>query len=354
MQPAGRSARGRTATGWLGRAAHVVADAVQGLHVRVWLLVVLLVVAIGTAGYSLLFGWDASDALFMTVITLTTVGFEEVRKLTNFPERLWTMAMAVAGVGIIYGTIGIVAETIISEAASGRREVRRMREAVAALRGHFIVCGYGRVGSTVAREFEHTGEQLVIIDILPSSLERAAKAGHLVVEGDATDDATLQAAGVERARGLVTCIDSDANNVYVTLSARSMNAGLFIVARANTEGSEAKLFQAGANRVVSPYTNAGRRIAELAVRPHVADYIDAALSRGNLTFSLEDVEIVPGSPLVGQTVGSLRTAGAVTLAILQEGGAYEPNPPDARVLAAGERLIVSGSSEALASLAARL
>ncbi len=349
MQPVGRIARGN----WLGRALRVFSEAVSGHHLRAWFAVVLLCAAVGTAGYVVLFGWSVSDGLFMTVITMTTVGFQEVRNLDGFPERAWTMLLSVGGVAIIFGTIGIVAETIISEAASGRREVRRMREAVAALHGHYIVCGYGRVGSTVAREFEHTGEQLVIIDVLQGSLERATRAGHLVVEGDATDDATLRAAGVERARGLVACIDSDANNVYVVLSARSMNPGLFIVARANTEGSEAKLIQAGANRVVSPYTNAGRRIAELAVRPHVADYIDAALSHGNLTISLEDVEVRAGSSLVGVTVAALRADGVVTLAILRQDGDYEPNPPDARSLAVGERLIASGSPEALASVAAR-
>jgi len=337
----------------LERVLRVFFEAVRGHHVRVWFGVVLLFAAIGAFGYVVFFGWDVSDALFMTVITLTTVGFKEVRDLVTFPERLWTMILSVTGVAIIYGTIGIVAETIISEAASGRREVRRMRESVSALQGHFVVCGYGRVGATVAREFEHAGEPLVVIDILAASLERAAKAGLLVVEGDATDDATLRAAGVDRAKGLITCIDSDANNVYVTLSARAMNPGLFIVARANTEGAEAKLSHAGANRVVSPYTNAGRRIAELAVRPHVADYIDAALSHGNLTFSLEDIEIPAGSPLIGRTVGALRADGAVTLAILRHDGAYEPNPPETRVLAQDERVIASGSTEALARLEPR-
>lgn len=335
------------------RLVHAFEDALRGRHLRAWLAVVVTIAAVGTLGYVAFFGWSASDGLFMTMITLTTVGYKEVRELTTFPERLWTMVLAVAGVGIIYGTIGFVIEAVISEAASGRREARRMREAMAVLSGHFIVCGYGRVGSTVVREFAHTGERLVVIDILPASLERAAKAGHLVVEGDATDDATLRAAGVERARGLVTCIDSDANNVYVTLSARSLNPSLFIVARANTEGSEAKLLQAGANRVVSPYTNAGRRIAELAVRPHVADYIDAALSHGNLTFSLEDVEVTSGGALVGRTVASLREQGAVTLAILRRDGAYEANPPESRTLTEGEHVIASGSSEALAALEGR-
>ena len=337
----------------VSRASRTLADAVRGRHLRAWLALVVLVTAVGTLGYVAFFGWSASDALYMTVITLTTVGFKEVRDLTTFPERLWTMVMAVSAVAIIFGTIGIVAETIISEAASGQREAKRMREAVSELRDHIIVCGYGRVGSTVARELVHTGDRSVVIDILAASLERAAKAGHLVVEGDATDDATLRAAGVERARGLVTCIDSDANNVYVTLSARSMNPTLFIVARANFEGSDAKLLQAGANRVVSPYTNAGRRIAELAVRPHVADYIDAALSHGNLSFSLEEVVVDATGSLVGVTVGALRADGVATLAILRGDGAYEPNPAEARTLAVGERLIASGSTEVLTALRAR-
>jgi voltage-gated potassium channel len=330
------------------------AEIVRGRHVQAWVAAVVAVIVVGTLGYVLGFGWSVSDAAYMTVMTLTTVGFREVRELTGVPERLWTMALAISGVAIIFGSIGIVAETVLSEAASGRREARRMREAVEALRDHYIVCGYGRVGSTVARELVQSGQHLVVIDILASSLERAAADGHLVVEGDATDDATLRAAGLERARGLVTTIDSDANNVYVTLSARAMRASLFIVARANLQGSEAKLLQAGANRVVSPYTMAGRRIAELASRPRVVDYIDAALSHGNLSFSLEEIEVHEEGPLPGVSVGELRDEGVVTLAILQRDGAYEANPGLGRRLEAGESVIASGSTEALAELRARV
>lgn len=339
-------------TAW-DRVMLALADGIRGRHVRLWVLAVAAVSVVGTLGYVALFRWPIDDAAYMTVITLTTVGFREVHELSGFPERLWTMTLSVSGVAIIFGSIGIVAETILSEAASGRREARRMRDAVEALRDHYIVCGYGRVGSTVAQELVHAGQRLVVIDILPESLERAARDGHLVVQGDATDDGTLRAAGVARARGLVTTIDSDANNVYVTLSARAMSERLFIVARANAVGSEAKLLQAGANRVVSPYTMAGRRIAEFVSRPRVADFIDAALSHGNLSFSLEEVEVDAASPLLGVTVGALRADGVVTLAILQQDGAYEPNPPEGRALRGGESLIASGSTEALASLRAR-
>ncbi len=330
-----------------------LSQAIRGRHLLTWVLIVFAVSMIGTLGYAVLFRWPLGDALYMTVITLTTVGFHEVHPLTEFAERGWTMILAVAGVAIIFGSIGIVAETIISDTARGRREAKRMQDAVEALRDHYIVCGYGRVGSTVTRELEHTGERLVVIDIQAASLERASADGHLVVMGDATDDVTLMAAGIDRARGLVTTIDSDANNVYVTLSARAINPGLFIVARANASGSEAKLIQAGANRVVSPYTMAGRRIAELAIRPRVTDFIDAALSHGNLSFSMEDVEVPADSPLLGVTVGQLRADGVVTLAILQQDGAYEANPPESRAFREGESLVASGSTDALANLRAR-
>ncbi|MEI7745072.1 MAG: potassium channel family protein [Chloroflexota bacterium] len=337
----------------LARLTHAVGVILRGRRAQAWLVVVSAVTAIGTMGYMVLFDWSFSDAVYMTVITLTTVGFREVHEMVSFAERGWTMLLAISGVAIIFGSIGIVAETIISDAASGRQEAKRMREAVEGLRDHYIVCGYGRVGSTVAQELDHTGERLVVIDILAASLERAAEDGHLVVQGDATDDATLRRAGVDHARGLITAIDSDANNVYVTLSARALNPDLFIVGRANSAGSDAKLLQAGANRVVSPYTMAGRRIAELAVRPRVVDFIDAALSHGNLSFSLEEVEVDEASPLRGESVGALRESGVVTLAILQRDGAYEANPPEARTLHAGESLIASGSTQALAALRAR-
>jgi voltage-gated potassium channel len=332
------------------RAARNVVEIVQGRHVRIWLLVVLATAVIGSIGYVVLFGWSVRDAVFMTVITMTTVGFREVRELIDWPERIWTMLLAIGGVAIIYGTIGIVAEAVLAEASSGRREARRMAEQVAALNRHYILCGYGRVGSTVARELVHGGHPLVVIDIEAESLARAAADGHLVVQGDATSDATLRLAGIERARGLVTTIDTDANNVYVTLSARSLNPDLFIVARANAEGSEAKLEQAGANRIVSPYTMAGRRIAELAIRPHVADFIDAALSHGELSVSMEQVEVVAGGPLEGRTVGDLRDEAIFTLAIVPGNGRYEANPATDRVLRVGESLVVSGSTERLAEL----
>jgi voltage-gated potassium channel len=324
--------------------------AITATHVRIWLVVIVGCIVVGTGGYLILEpGLRPLDALYMTVITLTTVGFGEGQPVTD-AGRIWTMILSLVGVGLIFGTVGIVAEYLVVEATSGRREARRMIEAVGKLSGHYILCGYGRVGLTVARELVHSGLKVVVIDILPESLARARREGFLEVEGDATEEATLRAAGIERARGLITTIDSDAHNVYVILSARAINPGLFVVARANTEDSEARLMQAGASRVVSPYTMAGHRLAELAVRPRVVDFIDAALSHGELAFSMEEVEVVAGNELDGMTVGVLRDSGVFALAIVTGERSYEANPPADRTLKAGETLVVSGSVARLREL----
>jgi voltage-gated potassium channel len=327
-------------------------DALRGHHVRTWAAVVLAVAAIGSAGYVAM-GWSPADAVYMTGITLTTVGFREVRELDGV-GRAWTIALAISGVGIIFGSVGLVAEAVLSDVVSGRREAKRMADRVSALRDHFIVCGYGRVGSTVARELDHAGRPFVVVDVNPTSLEQAEADGYLVVDGDATHDEVLSRAGIEHARGLVTAIDSDALNVYVTLSARALSPDLFIVARASQAGADAKLTQAGANRVVSPYARAGRQIAELATRPRVADFIDIALSHGELAFSIEELEVVASGPLVGRTVESLRDEGIFALAIVRGDRDYVANPPPERVLEDGDGLIVSGTAATLRDLRARV
>lgn len=318
--------------------------------VAIWLAVVLSITLVGTLGYVVFFGWSVGDAVYMTVITLTTEGYREVRELDD-AGRAWTMLVAVAGVGIIFGTVGFVAETFVAEALSGRRQRRRMERTVEALKDHIIVCGFGRVGATVARELEHAGVSVVVIDTVAHSTDEAKAEGHLVVEGDATRDEVLLKAGVQRAKALITAVDSDATNVYVTLSARSLNPKLFIVARANEEGSEGKLRQAGAHRVVSPYTRAGRQIAELATRPRVADFIDFALSHGQLSFSIEEVEVAADGPLAGKTVGDLAAKGIHVMAIVQFGpGQFDTHAPMDRVLKPGEQLIVSGTADVLTEL----
>ena len=312
---------------------------------RTWVAIVAGAIAVGTAGYMALEGWSFLDALYMTVISVTTVGFKEVREL-DASGRIWTMIMSGTGVVLVFGTVGLVTEYLITEATSGRSRTRQMAKAVGALRDHYVLCGYGRVGSTVARELVHEGTPFAVIDVNPVSLERARADGHLVIEGDATDDTTLRAAGIERARCLISTIDSDAQNVYVILSARALNRNLLVVGRASTPSAEEKLALAGADRIVSPYTMAGRRLAELAIRPRVVDFLDAALSHGELSFSLEELHVTPGDSLDGATVAALRAHGLFVLAVLTDGGRYEANPHDDRRLVVGETIIGSGSAEA--------
>lgn len=328
-------------------------------HVVIWLAAVLGAIVVGTVGYVALLGWPVGDAWYMTMITLTTLGVREVYPLDSVGQ-VWTAALAVAGVAIIFGTVGIAAEFIVEEVTSGRREVRRMQERIDVLSGHFVLCGYGRVGATVAHELSEAGATVVVIDLVQASLERARSDGHLVVLGDATTDAVLRQAGVERAQGLVTAIDTDALNVYVILSARALNGRLVIVGRANTLEAEEKLVRAGADRVVSPYVMAGHRLAELAVRPAVVDYLDAALDHREAAFGLESVMVAAGRGLDGHPVGELRRDGVVVLAIAHDdgrpgphGARYESNPADDRRLVAGESVIASGDAEALARLRAR-
>ncbi len=324
-------------------------------HLAIWVAAVVVAIVVGTLGYVALLGWSPMDAFYMTIITLTTVGFREVGELGTV-GMLWTSILAIAAVAIIFGTVGIAAEFIVEEVTSGRREVRRMQEAIDALNGHFVLCGYGRVGATVARELVDASESVVVVDLIQESLERAREDGHLVVLGDATTDAILRQAGVERARGLVTAIDTDALNVYVILSARQLNPALTIIGRANTLEAEEKLLRAGADRIVSPYTRAGHRMAELAVRPGVVDYLDAALDHREAAFGLESVAVQAGRGLEGRSVGDVRAEGIVVLAIARADGAharYESNPSDDRALEAGESIIASGDAAALARLRAR-
>ena len=322
---------------------------VTGNHARAWLIAVVVAVAIFTFLFWAMEGWSFSDALFMTVTTLTTVGYGQIQPLDE-SGRIVAMAAAITGAVLIFGGVGIMAEVVLAEMGSERRERRKMQERIAKMTDHYIVCGFGRVGATVAGELKNSGRGVVVVDILPESIERARTAGYLVVEGDATTEDTLLAAGVDRAAGLVATIDEDVYNVYVVLSARTLNASLFIVGRANLPAAEARLKRAGADRVVSPYMMAGHRIAELAVRPAVSDYIDAALSRAHLSFSIEEYRVVAGGPLDGMTVGDLLARGIFTLAVVRGPGEYDAHPPSDRRLQAGEELILSAGRDTLRSL----
>ena len=247
----------------------------------------------GTAGYVALERWSWFDALYMTVTTITTVGGGEPSPL-DVAGKVWTIAVVAFGFGVLTYTVLALIAYVIEGHLGEEFNARRMRRRVAKMQDHFILCGFGRVGREIARDFTAEKIAFVVVDINPDSLQRAAAQGFTVMNGNAADVGTLQAAGIERARGLVTAVDDDADNIYVTLSARVLKPDLFIVARANAEDAERKIRLAGANRVISPYTIGGRRMASLAMRPTAVEFVDTVLSADNGQLLLEDLTIRPG------------------------------------------------------------
>jgi voltage-gated potassium channel len=295
-------------------------------------------------------GWTWFDALYMTVTTITTVGGGEARPL-DVGGKWVTIALVAVGFGALTYTV----LRLMAYMMEGRLETfvgeTRVRRRIAKMQGHYILCGYGRVGREIARVLTEEKIPLVIIDINEDSLDRAADEGYTVVHGDAAHSDTLRAANVERASGLIAAVDSDENNIYVTLSARVFNPRLFIVARANRENAEEKLRLAGANRIISPYTIGGRRMASLAMRPTAVEFVDTVLSASNAELLLEDFSITEASKSRGRTLSELIPAESsmIVLALKRQGSMTFRPPRDMR-LENGDEIVVAGSPQDMRSL----
>jgi voltage-gated potassium channel len=295
-------------------------------------------------------GWPFGDAIYMTMITISTVGFGEVHPLT-YAGRIFSIFLIVGGVsGALF-----VFSAIIEYIVEGRLGIifgrRQMKAKIAKLKEHFILCGYGRVGEEIARTFSEEGIPFVIIDSRSENTALAEEQGYLYLVGDATSDKLLVEAGIERARGLVAAVGSDVDNTYITLSARGLRPDLFIEARASSEESEIKLKRAGADRVVSPNSIGARRMAMLALRPTVVDFIDTVTYGRGRELEMENVAVGSDSPLAGQTIEAIRNqTKAAILAISKKGGKPVANPPGDRVIEVGDRLIIIGTKEQLKAL----
>ena len=312
------------------------------------------VVLFGTAGYVALEGWSWFDAFYMTVTTITTVGGGEPAPL-HVAGKWWTIAVVAFGFGVLTYTVLALVAYVIEGHLGEQFGARRMRRRVVKMQDHFILCGFGRVGREIARDFTAEKIPFVVVDINPDSLGRAAAQGFAVMNGNAADVGTLQAAGIERARGLVTAVDDDADNIYVTLSARILKPDLFIVARANAEDAERKIRLAGANRVISPYTIGGRRMASLAMRPTAVEFVDTVLSANNGQLLLEDLTIRSGSAWIGRALVELFPAHdeAFVLALKRD-GEMRFRPAADTELKSGDELVAAGPPEAIRALEQRL
>ncbi len=303
------------------------------------------VIAAGTVGYRIVCGFSWFDSLYMTVISITTVGYGEVHPLNN-QGKLLTIFVVLAGAGAgAYVAGSLIAFFVEGEMADILRG-RQMERQIAALKDHFILCGYGISGSQTAMEFSLARRPFVVLEIDPEGYERAKADGRLVVHGDAEEDTVLERAGVRRARGLASVLDTDAKNVFTVLTARTLNPDMTIVARAVSKASEAKLLKAGADKVIAPRALAGRRMARMLLRPTVMDFLDVVMAGEDLSFEMMDAEIAAGSELVGVTLRDSpirEKTRAIIVGIKALDGSIAVNPDPNTHLAAGDRLIALGS-----------
>lgn len=308
-----------------------------------------LTTIIGTLGYMIIERWNIVDAFYMTVITLSTVGFGEVLPLSAL-GRVFTVVLILVGIGLFTYGVSSAIEYVATGEVLLTLEARRKEERLFTMKNHFIIVGFGRVGREVAGAFNAEQVPFVVIDVRDGSIEAATERGYICVQGSATEDLVLLEAGIEQARGLVACAGSDATNVYAVLTARGLNEKLLIIARAIDDNSEAKMMRAGADRVISPYTISGRRMANLAVRPHVVDFLDIASATTEIEQALEEVIVEDGAIIANQTIGQVdlrRRTGANILALYLPNGDWVSNPTTATILEPGTRLILLGNRDQL-------
>ncbi len=316
-------------------------------------LMMLLLVLAGTVGYYLLEPeYSLFDGLYMTVTTLTTVGYGEVHPLST-TGRSFTIALILGGVFTLFYMAGEMVRGVVSGEVGNLLGRQRMERGLLRLKNHLIVCGYGRMGRLVCHEFASQKLEFVVIEANAELLANFSVEHGFPLHGDATSDEVLRRAGIERARALVTVLGSDADNLYITMSARLLNERLFIVARSEYEGAEPKLQRAGADRVVSPYAIGGARVAHAVLRPTVVDFLELAMRAEYLELQIEETLIGERSTLAGQTLrdSQLRqNLGLMIVAIKKANGQLIHNPPHDAVMQPGDILITLGHRQQLDQL----
>lgn len=313
----------------------------------------LLLFGVGSGGYMLIEGWPWTDSIYMTVITISTVGFGEIRPLSPI-GRVFTGGLIILGVSTTAYAISTLADVIVAGEFRSLIWRRRMQNRIDKMNGHFIVCGYGRVGEQVAKELLTNKVSLVVVEILATLGPDLENLGVIPVEGNATDDAALIRAGIERASGICCCLPNDSDNVYVALTARALNPDLTIISRANSFESERKLQIAGVNHVINPYVTSGRRMARQLIHPNILEFMDVVFHRGEVDILIEDIGVGERSLLRDQTIADTevrRRLGANILAVRRPDGETFVNPGVEFALRAGDTLIALGTPEQLNLLA---
>ncbi len=302
---------------------------------------------IGTVGFVTIEKYPWFDAFYMSVITITTVGYSEIRPL-SMAGRIFNSFLLLFGVSIMFFAVGAITQSVIEIQFNDVFQKRRTRKMIDQLRDHYILCGFGRVGRGAAAELLRTAVPFIVVDNNADRVERAMRAGMLAVLADVSQDENLIDVGIRRARGLIAALPSDAENVFLILSAKSLNANLKIAARVAEEGSEAKMKHAGADAIFMPYSMTGYRLAQSILRPHVFEFLDITTTTSSmgLNIGIEQVEVSAGSLQAGKSLNDLqlrRELGVIVLAIRRSNGEMMFNPPAASGLEGGDCLIVMGA-----------
>jgi voltage-gated potassium channel len=310
------------------------------------------VLAGGTLGYMGIEGWTAWDAFYMTVTTVATVGFREVHPL-SFGGQVFTVVLIFSGVGTAFYTVTLLATIVVEGGLHRGFEKRRIAHMLEKISDHFILCGFGRIGSIIANELHQQGVSVVVIERDAERMHSAIERGWTAIEADASREEVLARAGIHRARGLIAAVGTDAENVFTVLTARVMRPDLFIIARVESDDAEHKLRRAGADRVISPYQIGATHMVQTALRPAVVDFVQIATSSERLDLSMEQVHIKDASALAGVSIvdaGIRQKFGVIVVGIKRAGGGMEFNPAPEAIMCAGDELVVLGTTDNVKAL----
>jgi voltage-gated potassium channel len=311
-------------------------------RLRTLALVIAAIVALGTVGLVVTEDVSAWRGFIWTLDILATVG--SIPAPETVPGQVVKVALIVLGVGTLFYGLVTVTEVFVSGHLADLLQERRARRAIDATSDHYIICGFGRVGRQAARDLRAAGARYVVVDHNPEMREHARGIGVRFIEGEPSDDEVLRAAGVMRARGVIACVDSDADNIFITLTVRGLRPDVAIVARASEEAVEAKLLRAGATRVISPYKTSGSEMARLALNPQIRGALEVAPE-----YRMEEIEVAPGSVGEGQAIGDVR-GGAIIVGVRDVSGQFHPQPPAETVLHAGDVVMAMGTGRTMERL----
>ncbi|MFV9646731.1 MAG: potassium channel family protein [Desulfobacterales bacterium] len=320
------------------------------------LILLGLVLLIGTAGYAVIEGWKILDAIYMTVITITTVGYGEVRAVSP-TGRVFTIALICMGMGIIAYTLGMVAQVMVELQVRSIFGRKKLGLKIKSIKNHYVLCGYGRIGRIISQELKASRIPLLVIDSNPDSKQGLEQQDIPYIIDDATSEDVLIEAGIERAKGLISVVLSDADNLFITMTARGLNPGLFILARAEEEKSHKKLLRAGANRVVLPYLIGGQKMAHTITKPAVADFLELTVHDKSIELEMGEVLVKDRSRLKGVTLadsGIRQEMNVIIVAIRKENGEMAFNPSSETRIETGDTLIALGPDNDLKKLSAIL